>query len=131
MPAPSSSTGAPEIEVAECGCDAGTTSRIAAEAPIACTLGAEDVDQRLADWHETVAVALTHVVTPTGVQLTFQPSPVLAARLATLAAAETHCCAFFRMRLTLAADELTLDIACPPAAMPILEALLRADEQLG
>jgi hypothetical protein len=95
-----------------------------ADQPIVCTLGSDDVGQRSADWHTAVAAATNRAETETGVRLMFAPDPALAAQIAQLAVAETHCCSFFRMTLTMAADELTLDIACPPSARPILDELI-------
>lgn len=100
--------------------------RIPVDQPIAiaCTLGSEDVGQRVSDWHATVGAASSRAETEEGVRLTFAPVASLAAQIAALATAETHCCRFFRMTLTMAADELTLDIACPPSARPVLDELL-------
>lgn len=107
---------------AGCGCDLGAPAPTQ-EAPIACTLGADDLPQRLSDWRAVTTVAIGRSATDTGVRLTFRPSPALASRLASLAAAETQCCAFFRMTLTVVSDALTLDVACPASARPVLDEL--------
>ncbi len=109
---------------ADCGCDLTASSRSPAEASIACTLGADDVPQRVSQWHAVAAAAVARSATEAGVRLTLPPSADLASRVASLAAAETRCCSFFRMTLTMASDALTLDIECPTAARPLLEELL-------
>lgn len=109
---------------ANCGCDLGTSPPADTDAAIACTLGTADVERRVSDWHAMAAAAMGRSATETGVRLTFRPSAAHASRLASLATAETECCAFFRMTLTMSSDALTLDIRCPAAARPVLDQLL-------
>jgi hypothetical protein len=91
------------------------------EPPIACTLDAEHLDERLADWQRTVAAASHREEIGGGVRLRFGWD-VDVADLARLAAAELVCCRFFTFTLTLAAEGVTLDITAP-AGVSVIDLL--------
>ncbi|WP_328690182.1 heavy metal-responsive transcriptional regulator [Streptomyces phaeochromogenes] len=96
------------------------------EAPVACTLGGDELEERTAQWRVLVARATEHQEVPDGVRLTFPSTPELAAELSSLAAAEQGCCAFFDFTLHLAPTALTLTIRAPEAAKSLLADLFGA-----
>jgi hypothetical protein len=91
--------------------------------PIACTLTADDMGDRLAEWHAALARATTREATAGGYRLRFAPDAVFAGELANLAAREVDCCAFFTFSVTVATDDLALDVLAPPDARPLLDDL--------
>ncbi|MBO0822512.1 MAG: heavy metal-responsive transcriptional regulator [Actinobacteria bacterium] len=94
------------------------------DVPVACTLGAAEVGERIAQWRELVGYAQRHEEIPDGVRLFFPASPDLAARVAALACAEQDCCAFFDFTLHLSTDALRLDVRTPATAKGMLADLL-------
>lgn len=82
------------------------------ETPIACTLGAEDVPARVAEWKEALdSVALRQPI-PGGLRLALAPdAPV--GRIAELAVAEQQCCAFFRFALKVDGSGVALEVTSP------------------
>jgi len=90
--------------------------------PIACTLPAEQLPDRLADWRDVVGRATRRE----GATLHFDADPELAARIGALAAAEQTCCAFFTFAITIGADGTTLTVTAPEEAAPLVDALLAA-----
>jgi len=91
--------------------------------PIACTLTADDMGDRLAEWNAALARATTREVTPDGYRLRFAPDAEFAGELANLAAREVGCCAFFTFAITVATDGLALDVLAPADARPLLDDL--------
>ncbi|MFC9891919.1 heavy metal-responsive transcriptional regulator [Streptomyces pilosus] len=96
------------------------------EAPVACTLGGSELGERTAQWQALVAQATGREDVTDGLRLTFPPAPELAAELASLAASEQDCCAFFDFTLNLAPARLTLTVRAPEAAGALLADLLGA-----
>ncbi|MEU9247680.1 heavy metal-responsive transcriptional regulator [Streptomyces sp. NPDC048385] len=96
------------------------------ETPVACTLGGSELGERTARWQALVAQATGREDVPDGLRLTFPSTPELAAELASLAAAEQDCCAFFDFTLNLAPARLTLTVRAPEAAGPLLADLFGA-----
>jgi len=90
------------------------------EAPVACTLTADDQPERLAEWTEVLALVKVRDAIDGGVRLRFPPGPQLAGRLADLAAREQGCCAFFTFTLHPAADAVVLDVTGPPEAAGVV-----------
>ena len=88
------------------------------EPPIACTLGADQVDERLAQWRRTFAAASAREVIEGGTRLRFAQD-VDVAELARLAATELDCCRFFTFVLTLDDAGVTLEVTGPPGASPV------------
>jgi len=97
----------------------------AADQPIACTLGAERLDDRLADWQAVLAEAMTREPIDHGARARFAPDVDVAA-LAALARAEQDCCRFFTFVLTIDTDGVALEVTGPPDAEPIIAALVGA-----
>jgi DNA-binding transcriptional MerR regulator len=92
--------------------------------PIACSLGAADVPDRVADWQALLALATGRESLPDGgVSLTFAGDADLATRVARLAAAEQQCCSFFTFTLHLTAGETRLDVEAPADAADVVAAL--------
>ena len=91
--------------------------------PIACTLEAADVPDRVEAWKELLAEATGREEIDGGVQVRFRPGPDLAARVASLAAAEQTCCSFFDFRLRIGSDALELEVRAPADAAPVVAAL--------
>jgi hypothetical protein len=100
-------------------------ARTAREVPIACTLDAGAMPERMAAWQHLAAHVVERVDVPEGVQVRFG-SAVSAAEVADLAAKEQACCSFFRFGVGIADGETTLDISAPPEARTMVDALLSA-----
>lgn len=95
------------------------------EVPIACTLGAGEMEGRMADWQEALREATTREPIAGGVRVHLPRSTPIA-RLASLIAAEQSCCQFFTFSLTIGIDAVTLDVAGPDDAEDIVQALVGA-----
>jgi hypothetical protein len=91
--------------------------------PIACSLSADDMGDRMEQWRAAVAQATTREATPEGYRLRFASDPAFAGRLAELAAREVECCAFFTFAVTVATDGLALEVLAPADARPMLDDL--------
>lgn len=92
--------------------------------PIACTLGGDEVGERVREWQGVVERAHGRREIPGGLILTFPADhPQLAAEIA---AAEQRCCAFFRFTLHLTPGALELTVEAPTEAQPLLADLFRA-----
>ena len=102
-----------------CGCEleAGTDL-------LTCTLDAGEVGPRLEQWRDVVARSIGRESLPSGVRLRFPREEALLGRLAQLAVAETGCCSFFGMRLTVDADAAWLEVTAPEAARHLVDQLL-------
>ncbi|MBT2468217.1 heavy metal-responsive transcriptional regulator [Streptomyces sp. ISL-66] len=96
------------------------------QAPVACTLGGAALGERTAQWQALIAQATSREEIADGVRLTFPSTPELAAELASLAATEQDCCAFFDFTLNLAPARLTLTVRAPEAAGSLLADLFGA-----
>jgi len=127
-----------------CGCtgdrlDADEVSRGAAEnvgvaigrrgePPIVCTLTPDDVGSRIADWSTVLATATSREETSGGVRVHFDRTTDIVG-LATLAAAESSCCQWATIAITVAADEVLLDVTGPPAGRDAIVATLGTSVQ--
>lgn len=88
---------------------------------IACTLAADDVPTRLAEWRELLAHASGRVATPEGVRV--ELVGVDGASVRDLAAREQQCCAFFDLRVDEVGEVVVLHVGAPPEARPVVEEL--------
>jgi DNA-binding transcriptional MerR regulator len=95
------------------------------EVPIACTLGAGELQGRMADWQEALREATTREPLEGGVRVHL-PRATPIARLASLIEAEQTCCQFFTFTLTIGADAITLDVTGAPGAEDVVMALVGA-----
>lgn len=89
--------------------------------PIACTLGADDLEDRLSEWDEVLGRATSRRIDGPTATLAFPVGDAgLAATIADLAVREVGCCGFFDFRVRVAAGRLELDIEVPPDAAAVL-----------
>ena len=112
-------------------CDAQCTSLLGsgpAPVPVACTLAADDMGDRVAQWQEVLAGAI-RVTIPGGLRLTLPADR--AAAVAGLAAQEQECCAFFDFRLHLDGPSLHLEVRAPEAGAGLLMELFAASGDDG
>ncbi len=100
------------------------------ELPLACSLGAEDLETRLARIREIGADALLGHGAVDGVhRLRFRADADVRARLESTVAAEAACCSFLDIGLEGDGGELILSIAAPADAEPVAAELARAFAQ--
>ena len=92
--------------------------------PIACTLDAPALEERLAEIRAIGREALI-AAEPDGV-LRFRATPAVHERLQSLLAAEAECCPFLRLELRRRGDELHLAISAPEGAEPVTAGLVEA-----
>jgi DNA-binding transcriptional MerR regulator len=93
------------------------------QVPVACTLGGSELGERTEQWQRLAEKATRREEIPDGMRLTFATTPELASEVASLAAAEQDCCAFFDFTLHLAPAELVLTVRAPEAAGSLLSDL--------
>jgi DNA-binding transcriptional MerR regulator len=93
--------------------------------PVACTLSADQLSDRLVEWQSTIAGATDRVEVTDGTRLRFDRGVDVGA-LAALIAAEQDCCRFFTFTLTVGIDEVTLDVTAPADARPMIDTLVGA-----
>jgi hypothetical protein len=97
------------------------------EPPIACSLGATELEARLDELRALGREALrTSRTAPGRAQLRFAAAGDVEARLAAVVAAEARCCAFLTLRLRREDDAVVLDLAAPAGAEPVLADLVAA-----
>jgi protein-tyrosine-phosphatase len=93
------------------------------EVPIACTLDATAMPERLDDWQAVLAhVTERTTATDGALRLEFDDE-IGASELARLAAAEQHCCSFFSFVITVDARGVGLEVRAPGEATEIVSAL--------
>jgi hypothetical protein len=96
-------------------------------APIACSLNATAMSTRLDDFANLAThAALERRTTADGVQVQLRASPTIERRTRELVAAEASCCPFLDFDLRREDGALVLDIAGPPEARPVIDALFQA-----
>jgi hypothetical protein len=97
---------------------------MSSEAPIACSLSADELPKRLAEMRGIGMDALLSV--DANGAMRFRADPETRQRLEAVIAAESSCCAFLSFHLRDERDELVLSIAAPEGAEPLARALLDA-----
>jgi hypothetical protein len=95
--------------------------------PIACTLPADRLGDRMADWQAILAPALGREPVEGGIRIRL-PADVHVAALAALATAEQECCRFFTFVLTIDGDGIALDVNAPDDARPLVDALVGSSD---
>lgn len=80
--------------------------------PIACTLGAEDVPARIAEWREVLSHVQSRDAISGGLRLLLSDSAPVS-RIAELTVAEQQCCAFFSFALTVDGRGVALEVTAP------------------
>ncbi|MDQ3312616.1 MAG: MerR family DNA-binding transcriptional regulator [Actinomycetota bacterium] len=110
---------------AGCACvtgDGGATAGERSPVPIACTLEAGSMPDRIAAWHAVLATATDRVEVDGGLRIEFGHE-VDVGELGRLAAAEQQCCAFFSFLLTVDAAGVALEVRAPELGAAMLTAL--------
>ena len=100
-----------------------TRGPAAAAPPIACSLDAGSVPDRVSEWQALVARAESRAPISGGVALEFVASPGLVAEVARLAAAEQDCCTFFTFTLTMTTGHVRLEVQAPEDAADVVTAM--------
>ncbi|OUS97718.1 MerR family transcriptional regulator [Rhodococcus sp. NCIMB 12038] len=93
------------------------------DAPVVCTLGSGEYDERARQWRQVLSAATGREEIDGGLRVWFPSDPDLVAEVARLAAAEQSCCAFFDFTMQLAPDRLTVTVRAPAAAGDLLSEL--------
>jgi hypothetical protein len=103
------------------------STAMTSELPIACSLSAGDLDDRLAQMAGLGRDALLGAeLTPGRARLRFAHVAGIRDRLERIAAGEAECCAFLTTTVREERGELVLAIAAPAGAEPVLEGLVDA-----
>jgi hypothetical protein len=95
---------------------------------IECTLGTDDVPERLREWRAVLDRVETREVTPEGITLHFPLDATLLGSLADIAAREVACCSFLTFALTLDAQGACLAIGAPAEAKAMVIDLFGSNE---
>ena len=97
------------------------------DTPFACSLGAGELEQRLAVIAETGASSLiSRTVEGNRRLLRFRASERTRQQLEEIVAAEARCCSFLDLSLSERNNELVLSIAAPRDARPVADELADA-----
>lgn len=91
--------------------------------PIACTLDAGAMPDRLADWKAVLDRARVRTTADDGATRVEFGDDVRVGELAELAAAEQHCCAFFSFAITVDQRGVALEVRVPDGAEEIVNSL--------
>jgi hypothetical protein len=95
--------------------------------PIACSLNAAELPQRLAEMaHLGRAALLDARAEPRRAQLRFAAGAGIRDRVQAVVAAESRCCAFLTMRISDEPDAIVLTIDAPERAQGVLAELVGA-----
>ncbi len=95
--------------------------------PIACSLNATELAERLAEMADVGRAALRDIrMTGAHARLSFAAGKGVRDRVAAIAAAESQCCAFLDMTVSDAPDTVVLSIAVPEGAEVVLAELVDA-----
>ena len=86
---------------------------------IACTLGHEQMTDRITDWQSVIGEVRERSRLEGGIRMTFGPD-VDIAEVARLARAEWACCSFFGFVLTVDGRGTALEVRAPATAQPLL-----------
>jgi hypothetical protein len=94
------------------------------EPVLACSLTAPAAAERARRWRALLDHDLIdRTAAAGGLRLAFRADPAVAGELDELVAAERECCPFLTLAVTHADDRLVLDVAAPPQAAAIVEAM--------
>ena len=97
--------------------------------PIACSLGAKDLQERLDEIAELGAASLTDRGTEDGKHtLRFRQDPATRRRLEAIVVAESECCSFLDLELTERDGELILRLDAPEDGQLVADELAAAFE---
>jgi len=110
----------PTLSVPTASVPTPTASEPWRQAPVACSLTADGLGERAAQWQGLLVGAGREPI-PDGLRLTLPADR--AGELAALAAAEQQCCAFFDFRLHFDGPLIHLEVRAPDAARELVTAL--------
>jgi hypothetical protein len=87
------------------------------DVPIACTLDAGDLPDRIAEWQAFYRSSVTAADLGAGtLRLLLDPSESTLSAAASLSQRETQCCAFFDFSISLEAEQRWLTVTVPAGA---------------
>ncbi|MPZ53348.1 MAG: hypothetical protein GEU79_11570 [Acidimicrobiia bacterium] len=89
---------------------------------IACTLGSDQLGDRIDDWNTLLAGADHREPIPYGIRMAF-PDNADVATIARLSADEQACCGFFTFSIGIGGGMVTLDVTGGENAQPVITAL--------
>ena len=93
------------------------------DTPIACSLDAGSMAERIGEWQALVATSVDAVVSePTAVHLALEPSDRALLAAVNLAQREKQCCPFFDVTVDIGAEQRTLSLRVPEGAEEALAA---------
>jgi MerR family copper efflux transcriptional regulator len=95
-------------------------------APIVCTLGADEMPERVDEWRRLAEHVNDRTETPHGLSVWFDRG-VTAAEVAELATKERACCSFFSFTVRIDARGTGLEITAPPEAQELVAQFFRED----
>jgi MerR family transcriptional regulator, copper efflux regulator len=96
---------------------AGTTEAAAQAAPIACTLDAGALDERVEEWRSLVASSVVAVESDAScVRLLLRDSDAALLAAVSLGAREKACCAFFDVAVEIQPESRVLRLSVPEGA---------------
>ncbi|MBA2720102.1 MAG: MerR family transcriptional regulator [Chloroflexi bacterium] len=96
-----------------------TMVQLTAAPEVSCTLGHEQMNDRIADWQAVLANVRERSPLEGGIRLTFGPDADIA-EVARLARDEWACCSFFEFVLTVDGRGTALEVRAPAEAEPLL-----------
>ena len=95
--------------------------------PIACTLDAGSLTERIGEWRDLVASSVASLEpSPRSLRLVLLPSDEALVSAASLGQREKQCCAFFDVAIEVEADRRSLVLAVPPGAEEALATFVTA-----
>jgi hypothetical protein len=95
--------------------------------PIACSLGAADLERRLAELRALGSDGLVSVSQAPGrAVLTFRPGAEIRERVPSAAAAEAECCAFLDFRVEQHGEATVLTVSAPDGGAEVVGELVAA-----
>ena len=93
--------------------------------PIACSLDAGSLADRVEEWRALVATSVVAMETgPAAVHLVLEPSASALVAAAELAQREKECCPFFDFAINIGAEQRTLSIRVPDGAEEAMAAFV-------
>ncbi len=93
--------------------------------PIACSLDAGSLAERIDEWRALVASSVVEVdADATSVRMVLDDSPATLTAAASLGQREKRCCAFFDVAIGLGVDSRTLSLTVPDGAEEALAAFV-------
>ncbi len=91
-----------------------------------CTLGSDDLAERVRAWRAVSALATSRRVEATRVTSVYPSDPALVRRLRELVEAEGRCCGFLEFTIDEGPAETVVELSFPPEARALIEAILPA-----